>query len=124
MGSVQPIRPARDEPPALPSRAMDNLRFIRETMEGASAFTAVPGWGGVGMGVPALGAAWIAARQPSAEAWLAVWLAEAVLSVVIAGWAMYRKARAASTPLLSQPGRRFALNFSPPIMVGILLTVA
>ena len=36
---------------------------------------------------------------------------------------MHRKARAAATPLLSQPGRKLAINFSPPIFVGALLTV-
>lgn len=115
---------ARDSaPPALHDRAMDNLRFIRETMERASAFTAVPGWGQVAIGATALAAAFVASQQTRRELWLAVWLGEAVLSAAIAGWAMWRKARAASTPLLSQPGRKLVINFAPPMLAGALLTI-
>src|ERR1700726_3792093 len=70
MGSVRPIRALREEPPALHTRAMDNLRYIRETMEGASAFTGVPGWGGVAMGLTALCTALLASRQPIGRPWL------------------------------------------------------
>ena len=114
---------AEGEAPALHDRAMDNLRFIRETMERATAFTAVPGWGQFIIGVTALFAALVASQQQTREAWLAVWFAEACLSLVIAGWAMSRKARAASTPLLSQPGRKLVINFAPPMFVGALLTI-
>ena len=116
--------PEGEEPaPALHDRAMDNLRFIRETMERATAFTAVPGWGQFIIGVTALFAALVASQQQTREAWLGVWFAEACLSLVIAGWAMSRKARAASTPLLSQPGRKLVINFAPPMFVGALLTI-
>jgi hypothetical protein len=116
--------PAPEEkPPALHDRAMDNLRFIRETMERASSFTAVPGWGGVLMGVTALAAAVAAELQPTMNLWLATWTVEAMLALVVGGWAMDRKARRAETPLLSGPGRKFALSYSPPILVGMLLTV-
>ncbi|MEX2155575.1 MAG: hypothetical protein WD773_01910 [Gemmatimonadales bacterium] len=111
-------------PQPLHDRALDNLRFIRSTMERAGSFTAVPGWGMVAVGVTALGATWLAARQSLAAAWLAVWLGEAVVGVVIGGAAMVRKARVAKDPLLSGPGRRFGLAFLPPIVVGALLTVA
>jgi hypothetical protein len=103
---------------------MDNLRFIRETMERAGPFTAVPGWGGVLMGVTALGAAALAARQSTAEEWLAVWLAEAALAALIAGVAVGRKARQAGLTLVSAPARKFALSFLPPVMAGGLLTLA
>jgi hypothetical protein len=102
---------------------MDNLRFIRETMERASSFTAVPGWGGVVMGVSALGAAYVASQQASAKAWLLTWMVEALLAFVIGGWAMDRKARAAELPLLSGPGRKFALGLAPPMFVGVILTI-
>ena len=112
------------EPDALHDRAMDNLRYIRETMERASAFTAVPGWGQVAIGVTAIGAAYLAANQNSPRAWLGVWLAEAVISLLITGWSMGRKARALGVPLLSGPGRKVAFSLSPPMIVGAVLTVA
>lgn len=111
-------------PQPLHDRALDNLRYIRQTMERAGEFTAVPGWGQVAIGVTALGAAAVAARQPGALPWLLVWLAEALLAVTVGGWTMVRKARAGDTPLLSGPGRRFGLAFLPPLAVGALLTVA
>ena len=114
---------AEDEPPALHDRAMDNLRFIRETMERASAFTAVPGWGQVGIGLTALFAALVASQQQTFGAWFAVWMTEAAISACIAGWTMYRKAHACDTSLLSRPGRKLIINLSPPMFVGALLTV-
>jgi len=103
---------------------MDNLEFIRDTMERAGAFTAVSGWGMVAVGASAIGAAAFAASRASLTEWLAIWLGEALLSVVISGWAIGRKARAARMPLLSGPGRKFATSFVPPIVVGAVLTAA
>ena len=122
MGSVTPLRPP-PEPPALHAHAIDNLRFIRETMERATSFTAVSGWGEIAMGVIALGAAPLAARQPSVDAWLATWLGAAVLSLLAAGWSIGRKARAADLPLLSGPGRKCLLGFAPPVIAGAPLTL-
>src|ERR1700687_5754708 len=50
----------RPEPVEIHARAMDNLRYIRRTIERAGSFTAVPGLGGVLMGSTALAAAFIA----------------------------------------------------------------
>jgi hypothetical protein len=99
------------------------LRFIRETMERASSFTAVPGWGGVAMGITAAGAAVVASRQQAAYAWLITWLAEASVAFAIAAWSMASKSRQANVPLLAGPGRKFALSFAPPMFTGALLTV-
>jgi hypothetical protein len=112
-----------EEPPALHERAMDNLRYIRETMERASAFTGISGWGEVAIGVTALGASAIAAQQPTVKSWLMVWVVEALFSLLIAGWSMDRKARAARMPLFSGPGRKVAFSLSPPLFAGALLTV-
>jgi hypothetical protein len=124
MASIHQLRPrSTDEPPALHARAMDNLRFIRETMERASSFTAVSGWGQIAIGVTALGATLVASQQATTQAWLTVWIVEAVLSLLISIGAMMRKANAAETPLLSGPGRKVAFSLSPPLVVGALLTV-
>lgn len=111
-------------PQPLRDRALDNLQFIRSAMERAGSFTAVPGWGMVVVGCTALAATWLALRQARDADWLAVWLGEAVLGVVVGGAALVQKARAANDPLLSGPGRRFGLSFLPPIVVGALLTIA
>jgi hypothetical protein len=103
--------------------ALDNLRYIRETMERATAFTAISGWGLIAVGLTALGAAVLAWGKPAAR-WLVIWLIEAVVSFAIATVATVRKARAARMPLFSMPARRFALSFSPPMLVGALLTLA
>lgn len=121
MRTPEPIRPR--QPVALDTHAAENLRFIRETMESAASFTAVPGWGGVVMGVTALGAAIVAAQQASPSGWLTTWIVEAVLAFAVAACAVAWKARAAGIPLLTGPGRKFALSFAPPILVGALLTV-
>ncbi len=122
MASVQPIRPPRVEPTGLHTHAMDNLRFIRETMERAGSFTAVPGWGGFLMGCTACLATIIAGRQTSVEGWLATWSIEGVAAVLLGALALMQKARTAHVPLFSAPARKFALSFAPPLVAGMLLT--
>ena len=114
----------RREPIPIDVRAADHLRYIRETMENAAEFTAVPGWGGVAMGFTALAAAVLAAQQTTSGAWIAIWLAEAFVAVAIAAPAAATKARRANSSLFSGPGRKFVLSFAPPIVVGGLLTLA
>jgi len=123
MGSIHLVIPEKEEPPALHERAMDNLKYIRETMERATAFTGISGWGQVTIGFTALAAASISAQQKTFKAWLAVWMAEAVIALLIAGWSIDRKARAAKMPLLSGPGRKVAFSLSPPIFAGAIVTV-
>src|SRR6202163_1929365 len=124
MALVGPLRSPESEPIPINARAADHLRYIRETMERAAEFTAVPGWGGVAMGLTAIGAAWAASRQTSPRAWLTVWLVEAFVAVAIAASSAATKAHRGSATLLSGPGRKFLLSFTPPIIVGGLLTFA
>jgi hypothetical protein len=123
MGSIHLVVPQNEEPPALHERAMDNLQYIREAMERATSFTAISGWGQVAIGFTALASAFISAQQKTFKAWLAVWVAEAVIALLIAGWSMDRKARAAKMPLLSGPARKVAFSLSPPIFAGAIVTV-
>jgi hypothetical protein len=122
MATVSPLRSPQAKTIPIDARAADHLRYIRETMERAAEFTAVPGWGGVAMGVTAIAAALAARRQTSARAWLAVWLVEAFVAVAIAAPAAATKAHRANAALFSGPGRKFLLSFAPPIIVGGLLT--
>lgn len=117
------LRSRADEPGGLHERALEDLRFIRETLESAASFTAVPGWGGVAIGITALGATLTAARQSTVEKWMAVWVAEALLGLGIAGWAASRKARRVGASVLSRPGRKFALGLAPAMVAAALLTV-
>lgn len=109
-------------PVSMHEHAIDNIRYIRETMERASSFTAVPGWGGLVMGLTALTAAIIASRQTSVNSWLLVWLVEGALAISIGILAVRHKMRVAHLPLQSEPARKFLFSFLPPIGVGAILT--
>jgi hypothetical protein len=124
MPGVTPIRKRPPDPIAIQNHAIDNLRYIRDTMERAGSFTAVPGWGGFAMGITAIAAAFAAARQNSEEAWLAVWLSAAIVAFAAGVFGMYRKARATHSSLWSPPARKFLLSFVPPIVAGGFLTIA
>src|SRR6266700_4091750 len=98
MAQPRPIRNAT-EPIPLHTHALDNLRYIRETMERAGSFTAVPGWGGVWMGVTALAAAGFASHASSSVVWLSIRMVEGALAIGLGILAMWRKAQAAGLPL-------------------------
>jgi len=114
----------RHEPVALSDRAMDNLRYIRETMERSGAFTHVSGMGGVAMGLIALAAAVAAVAATGELTWLVTWLVAAALSFLVSALFMARKSHAEGVSLLSGPGRRFAWSMIPALLAGGALTWA
>ena len=122
---IQPLPSREDQEPSLDlhATAMDNLRYIRETMERAGSFTALSGWGQVVIGVTGGLASWLAARQTSPEGWLATWMGAAVVSLLMGTLTTAMKARAARMPLLSGPGRKFGLSLAPPMVAGAVLTI-
>jgi hypothetical protein len=120
---VATVRPIRPQPVGLHAHALDNLEYIRATMERAASFTAVPGAGGIAIGGTALLAAGLAARAWSVSSWLAIWLGEAVLACLIGVAGAARKSRQVNVPLLSGPGRKFLSGFAPPLLAGAILTL-
>ena len=126
--SAAPARRPPSDPAPLHSRALDDLSFIRRTMEGAAAFTDVAGWGLTAIGITALAAAALAESQPTAGRWLTVWLTEAVIAATLGGVTTWRKMqrhpRPAGAPLLSPPARKFLFGFWPAILAGAALTFA
>jgi hypothetical protein len=102
---------------------MDNLRYIRQTMERAGSFTAVPGKGGVLMGIIALVASRVASRLPSSSGWLAVWTAAAILAMAIGIGGAALKSQRFQVSLFSGPGRKFVAGFAPAMLAGAVLTV-
>jgi hypothetical protein len=103
---------------------MDNLRYIRGTMERAGSFTAVPGLGGVLMGSVALVAAWMAGPQTGETRWMAVWIGAAGVALLIGIVAAAMKSRRLKLPLLSGPGRKFVAGFAPAMLAGAVVTAA
>jgi hypothetical protein len=124
MADVLPIRPRPSDPPEMQARAMDNLRFIRETMEAAGTFTAVSGWGQVVIGITAVVAALVAGTRGLSMEWVLIWAVEAFLALLISVWFMYHKARSASLPLLTGSARKLLFSFTPVFVAGIVVTLA
>ncbi|HTS63092.1 MAG TPA: hypothetical protein VMH28_13780 [Candidatus Acidoferrales bacterium] len=112
----------RQQPVELHAHAMDNLRYIRETMERAGSFTAVPGKGGVLMGLAALAASRLSGARQGDLRWLLVWTGTAVLALAIGIAGAALKSRKFRMPLFSGPGRKFVAGFVPAVLAGALLT--
>ncbi|HEY3348865.1 MAG TPA: hypothetical protein VGM13_03765 [Thermoanaerobaculia bacterium] len=108
----------------LRDRAEDDLRFIRDAMGRAAAFTCVPGKGGIAMGAVGLAAAAVAARASSTREWLAIWAGAGVLAFEIGVFALLHKAARADHRPAGTSARRFALALLPPLVAGAALTAA
>ena len=112
-------------PASIHDRALDQIRYIRSTLDSAGPFTVVPGVGGVAMGVVGLCAAAVAATETADPVrWLVIWLSAAAVATTIGVVSMVRKSRRADMALTSAPMRRFALAFFPAIFAGGVLSVA
>ena len=109
-------------PVSISGHAADNLSFIRTAMERSATFTAVPGVGGAAMGVIAIAAATIGARQPTGERWVLVWLAAAAVAALAGLVSMAVKAHRAGASLTGTTARRFAVGLAAPFVAGAAIT--
>lgn len=125
MATVRPLRPEPVErDPALSDRALDNLRFIRDTMERAGTFTAISGWGIAAVGLVAMIAAMVSRTRPSVAWMVGTWVVTAAVCIALSLALTARKARRSKLSMVSGPAQKLALAFSPAMVVGALLTVA
>jgi hypothetical protein len=117
------LRLEPDEPaPAISDRAMDNLRYIRETMERAGTFTAISGRGIAATGIIAIVAYVASGNQLGSPRWLTAWLGAALLALATSIIATYRKARGTATPISGTLARKLALAFLPALVTGVVIT--
>ncbi len=103
--------------------AKETLAFIRRTMESASSFTAVSGWGLITVGAVGLLAAWLA-WSGDLGADLRIWIPAALVCVPIATAFNAAKARRLEVPIWSGAIRKLAWVMAPVLAAGGLLTFA
>lgn len=105
------------------AHAEENLRFIRHTMERSARFTAVSGWGGVGMGLVGI-VAWLvsAGEVIGSPTWILTWLSAAAVAAPIGAVAMWRKSAQTGVALSGASARKFALCFLPVVLAGVVVT--
>lgn len=122
MASAQRAR-VLNGPIPIGNRAADNLRFIRDTMERAASFTAVPGWGGFAIGVTALVAGALAFHRPAQQQFF-IWVCEAILALAVGFCGVGLKSKRLALSPGSRAARRALLSFVPPLLAGAVLTAA
>jgi hypothetical protein len=122
--NVSPKRPRRIEPTPIDSGALENLCYIRSTIEAAHTFTTVPGKGCIAMGLTALAAVGVESIPQLTPYWLGIWVAAAIVASAAALWFMEQKARAQGLSLRRAVAKRFFMTLAPAFLAGAILTAA
>ena len=125
MRSVRPIGELdSNRPTAMDAHVLGKLRYIRETINNAGSFSAVPGSAGIAMGFTGLVAAGTASLPAFASRWMFVWLVAACIAVPLGSALMARKASTKGVTLYRGAARRFVLCLCPALIAGAVLTFA
>jgi hypothetical protein len=126
MTTKRPLRLERETPPyeapALSDRAIDNLQFIRDTMEKAGTFTAISGKGIMATGVLALAASALAGSSLESPRFLLTWVIAAAAALVLSVGFTLSKASLSRTPMTGPIARKLALAFLPSLVAGAVVT--
>jgi len=122
--SATPKHPQRHDPTPIDSGAVENLRYIRSTIEAAHTFSSVPGYGCIAMGITALVAVGLESVPRLAPYWLEIWLGAAIVACTAALCFMEQKARAQGLSLRRAVARRFFMTLAPAFLSGAILTGA
>jgi len=112
------------EPTSIGTGAAENLRYIRNTIEAAQTFTAIPAKGCFAMGLIAGAAALLETLPLLAPHWLALWLGAAALACGSALYFMEAKAFSLGLSLKRAVAQRFFMSVVPAFAAGGILTFA
>jgi len=112
------------EPTPIGAGAVENLRYIRDTIAAAGTFTTVPGKGCIGMGITALIASGLESIPRLAPSWLPIWVGAAIMACAVALFFMEEKAKAQGLSLRRAVARRFFMTLVPAFVAGGVLTAA
>ena len=122
--SASPKRPRRIEPTPIDSGALENLRYIRSTIEAADTFTTVPGKGCIAMGITAPAAVGVESIPQLAPHWLGIWVAAAAVACGTALWFMEQKEHPQGLSFRRAVARRVFMTLAPAFIAGAILTAA
>lgn len=112
--------PRSDNTVALDTHALGTLKYIRASIESASAF-AVPGIAGIAMGAVGVAATVVTSIPIFAPYWLAIWLCAAVAAFAL-GVVLVVRQPARGVTLYRGPARKFVLTLCPALLAGAVLT--
>ncbi|HCR49198.1 MAG TPA: hypothetical protein PLL64_07660 [Rhodothermales bacterium] len=102
----------------------EQLKVIRETMTRTTAFTEIPGFAMMGIGLLALVVAGLLEYTGTSYiTWVEAWVLTALIAILLGAWGIHLKARKVEKPHIAQTARKFWLGLAPAFVVTAFLTL-